>query len=230
MSEGFGLPVEKALLGKEEGIEVQEEEGGTVTEVEEGRAEIQVEEGETDIQVEMGGTEDNQEEMGVSCDKDNLVLYSKETLVAVESEITEFRFLCNVPGCGKSFKRRSVQNEHVAMHTGHRGFKCDECDQTFFTSNQKYKHKESFHGINKCTICDKQFSNKRNLFYHIEKQHKNKCKGFPCIHCSSTFSQKSDLTKHMKSHSETDAFNCSICGKSFAYKNSLRRHEKNPFR
>lgn len=96
MSEGFGLPVEKALLGKEEGIEVQEEEGGTVTEVEEGRAEIQVEEGETDIQVEMGGTEDNQEEMGVSCDKDNLVLYSKETLVAVESEITEFRFVFKI--------------------------------------------------------------------------------------------------------------------------------------
>ena len=49
---------------------------------------------------------------------------------------------------------------------------------------------------------------------------------FSCEVCTSSFSHKSDLNKHMKTHTAPESFSCEVCGKLFNYKNSLRRHEK----
>jgi len=159
-------------------------------------------------------------------EEEKLVLYSKETLVSVGAENQGFRFLCDTPGCGKSFKRKSVHTQHIAKHSGIRNLKCEHCDLTFYSSNQKYKHKVSHHETHICSTCDKEFRSKTTLSIHTNKHHEGKKQTFSCEVCTSSFSHKSDLNKHMKTHTAPESFSCEVCGKLFNYKNSLRRHEK----
>ena len=57
----------------------------------------------------------------------------------------------------------------------------------------------------------------------MELPHKELLK---CQVCGRIFTVKSNLTRHLKTHSDTPAFKCSECSKVFNLKQSLDRHKK----
>ena len=87
----------------------------------------------------------------------------------------------------------------------------------------------------KCEICEKTFTRKVGLKYHIKSIHqgikmqikKRINKKLPCEICGKTFTQNTGLKGHMKSiHQGIKDEKCEICGKTFALKCSLYKHQK----
>lgn len=85
-----------------------------------------------------------------------------------------------------------------------------------------------------CEICDKQFSQKKNLNNQIRSHSKNKTsdkfnsevKKHKCHLCGTAFAKITDLTQHASTHvgDREKSHKCEICSKSFAQSGHLKQH------
>ncbi|XP_061750408.1 gastrula zinc finger protein xFG20-1-like [Nerophis ophidion] len=73
-----------------------------------------------------------------------------------------------------------------------------------------------------CSICDKTFHFRSNLARHMWTHSKEK--PFSCPVCAKSFSHKRNLTRHALTHTGEKHFSCSVCGDKFAYSYTLARH------
>ena len=83
-------------------------------------------------------------------------------------------FVCNYPGCGKTFMRNIRLQAHMHMHYGTQPFRC------------------------KFANCNKGFAEKQNLLIH-ELIHKN-LKPFSCSQCGKSFRTKGNMNDHERRH------------------------------
>ena len=76
----------------------------------------------------------------------------------------------------------------------------------------------------KCKMCEKHFSSKRNLKKHRSEVHTTKIN---CSKCKLTFLKNSDLELHIKTeHDTTVKHSCGICGKLFMLEWRLNKHRE----
>uniref|UniRef100_A0A0K0DNY7 Zinc finger protein n=1 Tax=Angiostrongylus cantonensis TaxID=6313 RepID=A0A0K0DNY7_ANGCA len=120
------------------------------------------------------------------------------------------------------------------------GFWCDRCGKAFTYSSYRENHlKYTRCGDNgdkkfPCTICPRSFDKRYRLRVHTLVVHEN-YRPHVCSICGRTFSQKTHLTKHKRSHSGERPYKCSYCTRTFTDSsvlcNHLRRHTgEKPFK
>nr|XP_023013728.1 zinc finger protein 595-like [Leptinotarsa decemlineata]XP_023013735.1 zinc finger protein 595-like [Leptinotarsa decemlineata] len=104
---------------------------------------------------------------------------------------------------------------------------CVECDRVFTHKNSLVYHMRSHTGIrpHQCDQCGKSFFASSALKVHLRLHSGDK--PYSCEHCGKRFRQWGDLKYHITSlHSTEKNFQCEYCGKEFARKYSLVVHRR----
>ncbi len=100
---------------------------------------------------------------------------------------------------------------------------CHICNKKCLSERSLKRHGYDNHGKFNCPECGEVFSSRIKFNRHKMKTHRNST--FPCSQCEKSFSEKSDLIRHVKTiHQRIQDFICSLCGKRFNQIGNLRRH------
>ncbi|CAK8686505.1 unnamed protein product [Clavelina lepadiformis] len=75
-----------------------------------------------------------------------------------------------------------------------------------------------------CTVCDKSFTKKSSMTRH-SKTHTG-LRLYQCEICCKSFPRNNTLKHHMKVHTEERPYQCKVCFKTFSYNSNLKRHMK----
>uniref|UniRef100_A0A8D3BE47 Zinc finger and BTB domain-containing protein 26-like n=1 Tax=Scophthalmus maximus TaxID=52904 RepID=A0A8D3BE47_SCOMX len=93
-----------------------------------------------------------------------------------------------------------------------------------------FQHLESYvghlkeHRRHQCLVCGEGFTQRSNLSHHIRIH--SGVKPFRCPLCHKTFSRKATLQDHFNLHTGAKPHRCKYCAVHFAHKPGLRRHLK----
>ena len=99
-------------------------------------------------------------------------------------------------------------------------FKCHDCFGRKRHEDTVHKKKAGKYG---CDKCEKSFSNKNALKYHVDHHMELKV---TCDLCGFQSSSKGNLEMHKKIHIAETKLECDGCNKKFTNKQNLMRHEK----
>lgn len=93
---------------------------------------------------------------------------------------------------------------------------CSQLNQTLVKKVDSIKQKTF-----SCPHCERKFKRRVTLNAHIAIIH-TKIRPYTCVVCKKSFAIKSDLTNHLKIH--TDLNKCTFCKRSFSVPSKLQRH------
>lgn len=138
---------------------------------------------------------------------------------------TDKAFHCNK--CKKSFRYASALKLHTVSHTSEKPYTCDRCPSSFSQKSHLTRHitrhKNNAHKF-KCCNCKISFRLNFNLQVHMRIH--SRTKPYTCNKCGKSFSQKSHLNTHAKSHQEKQLI-CDLCNKRFTLLHHLSTHMQN---
>lgn len=77
-----------------------------------------------------------------------------------------------------------------------------------------------------CSLCSSSFSERFNLNKHVRAVHEQR-RPFQCVTCHARFQQRDHMQKHeMCVHKKLRQFSCDACGASFGWRGVLKKHRK----
>ena len=128
--------------------------------------------------------------------------------------------------CKRHFSVLSIAR-HMKSHGERKRIQCRLCDSSFTENSTLWNHMKRKHKNKpkeQCPICKISVLNFRQ---HIRRVHKSEQKVFSCNTCQETFTNNSNLKRHMETHKprgKRNLFLCSMCDKSLTSKVSLQSH------
>ncbi|KAG7305898.1 hypothetical protein JYU34_008449 [Plutella xylostella] len=128
--------------------------------------------------------------------------------------------------CGKSYPPGYIKN-HMLTHSDDRPFHCKLCPKKFKVSGGLHSHILWNHKRtrnHKCEICNATFISSSSRSSHIRKNHLKE-KKYACK-CGKRFFSKSELERHMLTHTGVKNFHCHLCDKSYQTRYGLNVHLK----
>ena len=157
----------------------------------------------------------------------NGILKKHKEIHAYRETNREKNIKCDI--CDKLFHSRDLMVIHKKVqHIEERKvYKCQQCGKECFDMK---KHNNRCHSsiekAHSCDICEKPFSNKSDLKFHLQI-HNDFRKTFPCDKCNVIVLSKIGLKIHLKIHEEErETYSCDICGAQLSTKSGLLRHRK----
>ncbi|CAF4866502.1 unnamed protein product [Pieris macdunnoughi] len=102
---------------------------------------------------------------------------------------------------------------------------CPDCNKTYSNKYNMFIHMETHRKREEfpCSKCDKTYLNKGSLNKHTELVHEGKLP-YPCSVCGESFPTRRARHVHFLLHTGETPHRCPRCGKAFRSKNSLRGH------
>jgi uncharacterized Zn-finger protein len=130
---------------------------------------------------------------------------SKETLKQHISAMHTKREPIVCDECGRGFKYKMNNKEHIKLHTGVKDLKCRFCDKVFRRQAARFRHETVHKGVkhHECKICNKKFMQRDHLTVHI-KMHLNQ-KDHKCHQCGKGFIEPGGLRKHKCQHADRES-------------------------
>ena len=136
-----------------------------------------------------------------------------------------FAFICDDCGkVYKS--QHSLNAHRQVAHCPLEKWPCGQCDKILDNKGALYAHKKNVHNKKPCTTCGKLFNNQHMKEHILANHTEDHLKPFICKVCNKGFSNKLHLKYHMNLHTGEKPYKCKYCGRAFADTGNCRMHER----
>lgn len=126
----------------------------------------------------------------------------------------------------KVYKSLVAFRFHVESHTNSCKYKCDLCPKSFSVYNRFKHHYAFHlnRTINQCSICQKCFEKPETLKTHIKRHNGTLPRNFPCGFCEKRFASRWAQENHERSHTKEKPYGCKYCSSQYSQKGDLVKH------
>ncbi|VDI20981.1 KRAB domain-containing zinc finger protein [Mytilus galloprovincialis] len=135
----------------------------------------------------------------------------------------EKEYECDI--CNKVFYKKGNMSKHRMIHFDNKPYKCSTCGKGFKQNSTMRTH-EDIHNpehLRKRNLCPKTFTRASGKLIHMKTVHE-RLRPFKCDICTKTFSNRSNLQKHLMVHNNERPHKCQQCKKAFRTRSNLKYH------
>ncbi|XP_055910435.1 zinc finger protein 546-like [Eupeodes corollae] len=169
-------------------------------------------------------TENNEDAINTKLETKDILSLSGNLILNQQNDTSINK--CDI--CKKKIRKNFA--DHMNQHTGNRAYKCDKCDDSFYTLKQYTLHKAQEHKRFRdawfCNNCGEAFETRSKLINHRNNYHNEQTSGL-CLACGENLSDEEALQQHVKDKhwSRKLPVECSHCKKKYQL-NTLPMHVK----